>query len=183
MCVHAFERTRLYERARFAASELQHALLPSRLPAIPQLTLATRYLPAWRPPTSAATGSTSCRCAPARSAWWSATCFGRGLSAAARMGQFRNALRAYLFEDELPGQALARLARLAHAFDDGPPATVVCAVFDPHGGALSLASAGHLPPLLLRADGSTELLRSRPGRRGLVRAGGVRRARLLAEPG
>jgi anti-anti-sigma factor len=40
---------------------------------------------------------------------------------------------------------------------------VACAVFDPHGGSLSLASAGHLPPLLLRPDGSSELLEIAPG--------------------
>jgi anti-anti-sigma factor len=163
LCVHAFERTRLYERARFAASELQHALLPSRLPAIPGVTLATRYLPS-----SAASdvGGDWFDVLPLRSGRIGVVVgdvFGRGLSAAARMGQFRNALRAYLFEDELPGQALARLARLAHAFDDGPPATIVCAVFDPHGGSLSLASAGHLPPLLLRPDGTSELLEIAPG--------------------
>ena len=185
MCVHAFERTRLYERARFAASELQHALLPSRLPAIPGVTLATRYLPelgglrrrrrlvrrpaaALRPDRRGRRRRLRARACRLRLAWG---------SSATRCAPTCS-------RTSCPGQALARLTRLAHAFDDGPPATVACAVFDPHSGSLQPGQRG-APAAAPRcgADGSSELLEIAPGPPvGSFAAGRVRRAQLLAAP-
>ena len=58
-----------------------------------------------------------------------------------------------------PAQTLRdAAARLAESNDACMFATVLCGVVDIDSGALALASAGHEPPLLCRADGSAELL-------------------------
>ena len=77
---------------------------------------------------------------------------GRGINAAATMGQLRYGLRAYLLEDDAPGAALGRLNRLAIWTLPGHVASVLVAVFSPERSFLRLASAGHLPPLLFDAD-------------------------------
>jgi anti-sigma regulatory factor (Ser/Thr protein kinase) len=74
---------------------------------------------------------------------------GHGVKAAALMGQLRTALHAYAIEDHGPGRTLALVDR----FLDGMPgyeiATAAYAVLDPESGALRLASAGHLPPIVV----------------------------------
>jgi anti-sigma regulatory factor (Ser/Thr protein kinase) len=77
---------------------------------------------------------------------------GKGVRAAAAMGQLRNALRAYVLEGFDPGQALNRLNRLVGSTEHGSFATVVCLRFSPRTGRLRYASAGHPAPLLIRGD-------------------------------
>ncbi|WP_176693167.1 SpoIIE family protein phosphatase [Arenimonas terrae] len=58
-----------------------------------------------------------------------------------------------------PGRALQEAAKhLVEGNDTCMFATVLCGVIELRTGALSLASAGHEPPVLLRADGSREYL-------------------------
>jgi serine phosphatase RsbU (regulator of sigma subunit) len=83
---------------------------------------------------------------------------GHGLTAAAAMGQLRSAVRTLALGRAEPSTALEQLDRFAGRLDGRPLATVVFAVLDPATGILRYAIAGHPPPLVLRADGSTELL-------------------------
>ena len=58
-----------------------------------------------------------------------------------------------------PGRALQEAAKhLVEGNDTCMFATVLCGVIELRTGALSLASAGHEPPVLLRADGRRELV-------------------------
>jgi anti-sigma regulatory factor (Ser/Thr protein kinase) len=77
---------------------------------------------------------------------------GKGVAAAAAMGQLRNALRAYLLEGFDPGEALTRLNRLVGTVEQRSFATVVCLWFSPRTGRLRYASAGHPSPLLIKGD-------------------------------
>jgi serine phosphatase RsbU (regulator of sigma subunit) len=73
------------------------------------------------------------------------------------MGELRAGLRAYAIECGGPMDTLVRLNRLAlRSFH---MATVVLMHVAPDLGRLSYGSAGHLPPLLLAADGSARFLR------------------------
>jgi hypothetical protein len=83
---------------------------------------------------------------------------GHGLGAAATMGKLRSATRSEALRSAGPVAALTGLDRFAGYLDGRPLATVVYAVLDLESGALRYALAGHPPPLLIRADGSTELL-------------------------
>ena len=63
---------------------------------------------------------------------------GKGVPAAAAMGQLRNALRAYVLEGCDPGEALTRLNRLVAGEGGAWFATVVCLSFDPARPAAAL---------------------------------------------
>lgn len=88
---------------------------------------------------------------------------GHGLGAAAAMGRYRSSARALLAVGLEPGQLLTRLDGLKDEADNDLPATCVCAVYDGATGDLRLALAGHPPPLLVRPDGSADILAVDPG--------------------
>jgi anti-sigma regulatory factor (Ser/Thr protein kinase) len=73
---------------------------------------------------------------------------GRGVRAAAVMGQLRTAVRAYAQLELAPADVLECLDEVIRHL--GPEQFVTClyAVFDPRDRSLTYANAGHLPPLL-----------------------------------
>ncbi len=83
---------------------------------------------------------------------------GRGVQAAAVMGQLRAAVRAYARLDLPPADLLEFLDGIVR--DLGPDQIVTClyAVFDPADRTLRFANAGHLPPIIVGpVDGATVL--------------------------
>jgi anti-sigma regulatory factor (Ser/Thr protein kinase) len=85
-------------------------------------------------------------------------CVGHGLAAATVMGQLRSACRALLLDHPSPSAALAGLDRFAARLPGASCTTAVCAVLDPATGELVYSSAGHPPPILVFADGTTQTL-------------------------
>ena len=83
---------------------------------------------------------------------------GHGLSAAAAMGQARNALRAYLLRGDSPAQTLASLDHVVRWTMPLEMATVVVALVDLATGEVTVSAAGHPRPLLLQPGGAAELL-------------------------
>lgn len=83
---------------------------------------------------------------------------GTGLSAAAVMGQLRSAGRALLLESRSPAHVLTALDRFAELIPGASVSTVFCAVVDPATGVLRYSSAGHVPGIVVDADGSVRLL-------------------------
>ncbi|TQE30037.1 PAS sensor protein, partial [Streptomyces ipomoeae] len=79
---------------------------------------------------------------------------GRGVRAAAAMGQLRAAVRAYARLDLPPHEVLQLLDGLAAEIAASQIATCVYAVHDPNEGQLVYASAGHLPILVRDEDGT-----------------------------
>ncbi|HWG73623.1 MAG TPA: SpoIIE family protein phosphatase [Acidimicrobiales bacterium] len=76
---------------------------------------------------------------------------GRGVQAAAVMGQVRVAVRAYSRLDLPPADLLELLDSLVSDLDSDQIVTCIYAVFDPADRSLTFANAGHPPPLLVRA--------------------------------
>jgi serine phosphatase RsbU (regulator of sigma subunit)/anti-sigma regulatory factor (Ser/Thr protein kinase) len=148
--------SRLTERERGLADALQRSLIP-QLPDLPAVSLAGRYLPAaaeriggdWYDAFLLPDG---------RLGLTIGDVVGRGFHAAAIMGQLRSGLRAYALDGMRPSEVLERLSRLLRQLEPGRTATVVYLVLDPHGGGMTIATAGHPPPLLQAAGGEPHLL-------------------------
>src|SRR4051794_22466212 len=88
---------------------------------------------------------------------------GRGVAAAAVMGQIRAALRAYALEDHPPALLLERLDRVVQSLGTGTLTTCTYAVYDPITRHLAIGTAGHLPPLLTGRGQPTRYLDLDPG--------------------
>jgi serine phosphatase RsbU (regulator of sigma subunit)/anti-sigma regulatory factor (Ser/Thr protein kinase) len=143
--------SRLTEHERGLADALQRSLMP-RLPQMPAVSLAGRYLPA----AAARLGGDwydAFQLPDGRLGLTIGDVVGRGFHAAAIMGQLRSGLRAYALDGMPPGEVLEKLNRLMRQLEPGRTATLVYMVLDPHGGSLVAAGAGHPPPLLNPADG------------------------------
>lgn len=82
---------------------------------------------------------------------------GHGIDSATGMVALRNALRGLAFTGHTPGRLMQWLNEVTLNTQGHPTATAVCALYDPADRTLCWASAGHLPPLLLR-DGTAQLI-------------------------
>ncbi|WP_214409299.1 PP2C family protein-serine/threonine phosphatase [Sphaerisporangium fuscum] len=83
---------------------------------------------------------------------------GNGLPAACVMGQLRSALSAATRAVDGPARALEVLCLYARSIEGALATTAVQVVIDKETSSIAYSSAGHLPPLLLHADGSVEFL-------------------------
>jgi putative methionine-R-sulfoxide reductase with GAF domain len=139
---------------RQAALALQRSLLPSRLPDIPGLDLAARYLPGH----DLGIGGDWYDVFTLPSGWIGAVIgdvSGHGLPSAVVMGRIRSALRAYALDRHDPAQALTALDRKIHHFEAGTLTTAIYALISPDRATVHVSSAGHLPPLLAVLDQPT----------------------------
>jgi serine phosphatase RsbU (regulator of sigma subunit) len=71
---------------------------------------------------------------------------GRGIAAAATMGQLRSAIRALASTGLQPGELLGSLDGYVRRHDVGQMATVAYAEIDLRAGTMRVARAGHMPP-------------------------------------
>ncbi len=141
---------------RAAAVALQTSLA-SRLPDIPGLDLAARYVAGsqygvggdWYDVFPLPTGQVGVTIGDV---------MGHGLRAATVMGRMRSALRAYALDYAQPATVLERLDRKMRHFEPGLIATVGYAVLDPVTGRMQISSAGHLPPIVLTPTSTGHLL-------------------------
>ncbi|MDB1088555.1 SpoIIE family protein phosphatase [Streptomyces sp. ACA25] len=83
---------------------------------------------------------------------------GHGLEAASIMGMLRSASSAAIRAVEGPAAALDVLERYARTIEEATATTVTKVVVDKKTRRITYSSAGHLPPILVRADGSSERL-------------------------
>jgi len=149
------QRVYQVDQQRETALALQHAILgPAQLPG----GFAARYQAASRPLEVGGDWYDIVDLEDGRIALIVGDCVGHGLGAATVMGQVRSACRALLFGDPSPGAALAGMDRFAARLPGARCTTVVCAVLNPDTGELVYSSAGHLPPILVHADSTTQIL-------------------------
>jgi serine phosphatase RsbU (regulator of sigma subunit) len=74
------------------------------------------------------------------------------------MGQLRSALRGYALEGHRPGACLEHLDVLLDVITGGALVTAVKGHLYPNERRAVVANAGHLPPLLLPAEGGVEFV-------------------------
>jgi anti-sigma regulatory factor (Ser/Thr protein kinase)/putative methionine-R-sulfoxide reductase with GAF domain len=155
----------LQERAttseRNAGVALQRSLVPDRLPDIPGLELASRYVPAedggvggdWYDLFVLPSGHVCITIGDVA---------GRGLRAAVVMGRLRSTVRAYAMEALDPPAVVERVDRKLQHFEPAEMATLLFAVFDPSLRQLSISLAGHPPPVLAVPGEPSRLLDDLP---------------------
>jgi serine phosphatase RsbU (regulator of sigma subunit)/anti-sigma regulatory factor (Ser/Thr protein kinase) len=155
----AIAHARVYEREHRIAETLQRSLLPDRLPDLPGLEVAARYLPAaseaevggdWYDVIPIAGGAVGLVMGDVA---------GKGLAGASMVGRLRSALRAYALEGEDGGRVVERLNRLLWTeADESQMATMLYVIVDPAASTVRWVNAGHPPPLLIGA-GVVDFLR------------------------
>ncbi|MFD7168946.1 ATP-binding SpoIIE family protein phosphatase [Streptomyces violascens] len=151
----AAERLRASERRhRETAVTLQRSLLPQELEQPDDLRVAATYQPGGKDAAVGGDWYDVITLGAGRTALVIGDVMGRGVRAAAVMGQLRTAVRAYARLDLPPHEVLQLLDGLAAEIDASQIATCVYAVHDPNEGRLVYASAGHLPVLVRHEDGT-----------------------------
>ncbi|MFJ5260413.1 SpoIIE family protein phosphatase [Streptomyces sp. NPDC088387] len=153
------DNARMYTYQESVAETLQDSMLPHIPPRMAGCDIATRYLPGTLLGRVGGDWFDSVKLPGARTAFVVGDVMGHGLNSAAMMGQLRTAVQTMAALDLPPAQLLRNLDDLAQRLGDGYLATCLYAVYDPIAGELHLANAGHIPPVLVRAeDGRTDLL-------------------------
>jgi serine phosphatase RsbU (regulator of sigma subunit) len=145
----AAENREMYTEQRSIAQTLQHALLPDTLPEFVGLQVGARYVPAasgidvggdWYDIVAASDGRVLVMIGDVS---------GHGLRAATTMASLRHAALAYAAQDPSPSSVLAQLSDFVNSGPHDYFATMLCALIDVGAHRLTVASAGHLPPLVI----------------------------------
>ena len=159
-----------FQREHIVAEVLQRAVLPDSLPAVEGLVLDAEY--------RAGVAGTY-----AGGDWYDVfelgddaiffsvgDVMGKGAAAAALMGQVRSAIRAYAVRGMSPTEVLSSLDAFFDALIEDRVVTAVVGTITPSTGQVVLSNAGHPPPLVVRADGTTTFC---PMQRSLLIAAGL----------
>jgi serine phosphatase RsbU (regulator of sigma subunit)/anti-sigma regulatory factor (Ser/Thr protein kinase) len=159
----AVDNARLFHHQTEIAHTLQRSLLPAELPAIDGAEVAVTYLPGTEGTTVGGDFYDVIPLPSGRFGLVIGDVMGRGVRAAAAMGQLRAAIRAYALEGHPPADLLARLDRLVSSLEEGLLVTCVYAEWDPGRRLIRLANAGHPPPLLRMPGADAVFLELDPG--------------------
>ena len=146
------------EEEHYLVEALQRAILPTALPSVASVTLAIRYVAAAGRTVVGGDWYAAVPLADGRLGLAIGDVAGHGLPAVADMADARFSLRALALGEEDPARVLARLSRVVEMFEDDTLITALYGMIDPVRRTWSYASAGHLPPVLRLADGTTTLL-------------------------
>ncbi len=145
-------RTELYESERQATLELQRALLPQLVTGVPGWDVAAYYSPAG----GQEAGGDFYDVIPlpdGRLAAVVGDVMGRGLEAAAAMAQIRSTIRAFATDNPDPAVVFSRVDGFFQTVELDQLVTAVYMLVDSTGSTVQIASAGHLPPLLVTSSG------------------------------
>lgn len=158
----AVDNQRLYARDHEVAVTLQQALLPDHLPEVDGIELCVRYV-------AGAVG------VDVGGDWYDAfpldgdrialtigDVVGHDLEAAVKMGELRTTLRAYAADGRGPADVVTRLDHLAGQHRQGFLATLVYGELEPATGRFTYTRAGHLPPVMIDAEGDVRVVDDRP---------------------
>jgi serine phosphatase RsbU (regulator of sigma subunit) len=158
------DNARLFSRERATALALQRSLLPHRLSAPSSVEVRHRYLPGSKLVEVGGDWYESIALPGARVALIVGDVAGHGVRAAVTMGRLRTALHTLANLELPPADALHVMHELMIELGEQEPhfATCVYAVYDATSGTLEVASAGHLPPLLVGPDGTNDYLEVPP---------------------
>ncbi|MWA05448.1 SpoIIE family protein phosphatase [Actinomadura sp. LD22] len=156
----SLDNARQYTREHDASLALQRRLLPRRLCGGDVMDLASRYLPSDVHQGVGGDWYDTIPLPDSRLALVVGDVTGHGIDAAASMGRLRTAMRTLAYLGLPPAELLARLDELYARQDEEEQgalspiaATCLYAVYDPATRRCAMASAGHLPPAIVRPGG------------------------------
>ncbi|PWI43913.1 SpoIIE family protein phosphatase [Streptomyces sp. ICBB 8177] len=163
------DNARLYRREHERALLLQRSLLPPGNPEAAGLDIACRYLPGNAAAEVGGDWFDVIDLPGHRTALVVGDVMGRGLRAAVAMGELRTAVRTLALLDLEPAEVLSQLDEIARGLSDPSVgrsrrakdrdaddlaevylATCVYAVYDAVTRRVTIANAGHLPPVVLQ---------------------------------
>jgi GAF domain-containing protein len=153
----AIDNAQLHTEVREMAVRLQRAVLPTGLPTLAGWELAAHYSPAGHLEAGgdfydvlALDGG--------RMAFFIGDVMGRGVQAAAAMAEMRSVVRVLVAVDPDPAAVLERLDTFFDRYALNQLVTMLYVVADPASDEVAIANAGHLPPVVIHADGYAETL-------------------------
>ncbi|MEV6103948.1 SpoIIE family protein phosphatase [Streptomyces sp. NPDC051940] len=153
------DNARMYTHQETVAETLQESMLPRVDARMAGCDVATRYLPGTRLGRIGGDWFDAVKLPGSRTALVVGDVMGHGLNSAAMMGQLRTAVQTMAALDLPPAQLLRSLDDLAQRLGEHYLATCLYVVYDPVESTLVMSNAGHIPPVLVRAeDGGSELL-------------------------
>ena len=141
----AVQHVRQFESARETSLTLQRAMLP---PVQPPPGFAVCYEPAVPPLEIGGDWYDVLSIGDNRIGIVVGDCVGRGLPAAAIMGQLRSSARALLINGAQPALLLEQLDSAASLIPNAYCTTVFLAILDTESGVLEYSNAGHMPAVL-----------------------------------
>ena len=154
----AADADRRYEAARNVVSDLQHALLPTMLPVLPQTRIAARYLVAGHEQAAGGDWFDAIVLADGIVALVVGDVVGHGVTASAAMGQLRAVLNDRLVSNPDLADALAETDAFAARTPALHASTLALVALDPADGTLRYATCGHPAPLVIAKNGQTRFL-------------------------
>ncbi|MFC7993263.1 SpoIIE family protein phosphatase [Streptomyces pilosus] len=153
------EKAALDGRQAFIADALQRRMLPETLPPSTGVRLASRYLPAAETARAGGDWYDTIPLPGSRVALMVGDVMGHDLTSAALMGQLRTTAQTLAGLDLPPQEVLHALNEQAQRLGTDYIATCLYAVYDPVSHRITIANAGHPPPILLELGGRAEVLR------------------------
>jgi serine phosphatase RsbU (regulator of sigma subunit)/anti-sigma regulatory factor (Ser/Thr protein kinase) len=148
-----------YQIKHTTAEQLQRSLMPRSLPDLPGLDLGSYYRPGGLNSDVGGDWYDVIDLANGRTAVVLGDVMGKGAPAAIVMSEIRAALRAYAVLDASPSSVLTRLdAYVASRSGTEQIVTVAYGVISRDRRTVTLALAGHPPPVVLSDDGATAVL-------------------------
>jgi serine phosphatase RsbU (regulator of sigma subunit)/anti-sigma regulatory factor (Ser/Thr protein kinase) len=159
----SLQRAMLFDQEHDIAQGLQTAMLPRRIPEIPGARVAVRYRAARLARDIGGDWYDVVPLPGGRVATVIGDVQGHDTHATAVMGQLRIALRAYAAEGHPPATVMARASAFLYELDTDRFATCLYAEIDPASGVTGIVRAGHIEPLVRKADGTCRTLSSEGG--------------------
>ncbi|MEU5388197.1 PP2C family protein-serine/threonine phosphatase [Kitasatospora cineracea] len=152
------DSARMHRAEARLARALQRSMIPDTLPGTPWVRLAHRFRPGGHRGGAGGDWVDAVPLHGNRVALVVGAVLGHGLPAVQAMSRLRAGVQAFTLLDVPPARLLRHLDDLAQRLGDDHLATCLYAVYDPVARTCELASAGHLPPVLLHpGGGSTEV--------------------------
>ncbi|MGW3241984.1 SpoIIE family protein phosphatase [Streptomyces sp. NPDC001070] len=152
------DNARRYTHEHGIALELQRALMSEPGSPHPSVEAAFRYQPAGSTALVGGDWYDTVRLPYGRTLLAMGDVMGHGVEASVDMSQYRSMLRFVAAADLPPHRILRRLDTLISETESGRPASCLLALVDPARSKCTYAGAGHLPPAVIRPNGTVDIV-------------------------